>query len=217
VRKPKPTKAEMLLREADTRKKRETLFMAKRRILRQMFKEGLCTEAETKEQYVALDVILRLIKDPLTRPELRFLAAKELWPHEAMTLAEEARVSAGDGAPMQITIQVAGWAAAKAVPALPAASPAVSRAPDETVIANAIIEPDMPRTNGSPPTPTLNDRERLRAQVLAQRETVVVEAPASPSEPARVIGRVSQGKPYELSADEKTRIMETLHKGKPAQ
>jgi hypothetical protein len=32
----------------------------------------------------------------------------------------------------------------------------------------------------------------------------------SPSEPAHVIGRVNQGKPYELGENEKQRIMETL-------
>jgi hypothetical protein len=96
-----------------------------------------------------------------------------------------------------ITIQVAGWAAASPMPrALPE---------PET-----IIDPDMPRTNGVPPAPPMSDRERLREQVRAQRETVVVEAPVSPSEPAQVIGRVSQGRPYELSESEKQRILQTL-------
>jgi hypothetical protein len=114
--------ADTLLKQADTEKKRETLFVAKRRILRQMFKEGLVTEAESQEQYIALDVILRLIKDPTTRPELKFLCAKELWPNEAMTLAEQSRLDAlGDGGPVQITVNVAPWAAAKPpAPALPA-------------------------------------------------------------------------------------------------
>jgi hypothetical protein len=49
-------RADTLLKQADTEKKRETLFVAKRRILRQMFKEGLITEAESQEQYIALDV-----------------------------------------------------------------------------------------------------------------------------------------------------------------
>jgi hypothetical protein len=115
--------AKTLLRQADTEKKRETLFAAKRRILRAMFKEGLITEAESKEQYIALDVILRMIKDPTTPPPLKLLCAKELWPHESMTLAEEARVSAEDG-PTQITIHVAPWASvrgpAEPAPALPA-------------------------------------------------------------------------------------------------
>jgi hypothetical protein len=95
--------------------------MAKVRILRQLAKERLLTEEQAKEQYVALGVILRLIHDPLTRPELKFLCAKELWPHEAMTLAEQARVeaAAGDQA-ANITIVVRSWAAGKPAPALPA-------------------------------------------------------------------------------------------------
>jgi hypothetical protein len=122
---PRPRKAVTLMRQANDEKKRETLFIAKRRILRQLAKEGTITEAETQEQYVALDVILRLIKDPLTRPELKFLCAKELWPHEAMTLAEQARLDAADaaGGPAQISITVQGWAASKppvaSAPALP--------------------------------------------------------------------------------------------------
>src|SRR6516225_6190503 len=101
-------RAATLIGQAETEKKRETLFMAKRRILRQMFKEGLVTVAESQESYIALDVILRLIHDPLTRPELKFLCAKELWPHEAMTLAEQSRLDAADaaGGPPQISITV---------------------------------------------------------------------------------------------------------------
>jgi hypothetical protein len=71
----------------------------------------------------------------------------------------------------------------------------------------------MPRTNGTLPSPPLSDRERLREQVRNPRETVIVEAPASPSEPAHVIGRVSQDKPYELTESERQRIMETLKRG----
>jgi hypothetical protein len=109
---PRKPKAATLLKLADTQKKREALFEAKRRILRAMFKEGLCTEAESREQFVALGVILRLIHDPLSRPELKFLCAKELWPHEAMTLAEQSRLDAiGDGGPVNIQIRVAPWAA----------------------------------------------------------------------------------------------------------
>jgi hypothetical protein len=56
VSKVRKLRADTLLKQADTEKKRETLFVAKRRILRQMFKEGLITEAESQEQYIALDV-----------------------------------------------------------------------------------------------------------------------------------------------------------------
>jgi hypothetical protein len=102
----------MLVRQANDGKKREDLAYAKRRILRQLAKEGTITEAEAQEQYVALEVILRLIKDPPTRPELKFLCAKELWPHEAMTLAEQARLDAADaaGGPPQISITVQPFA-----------------------------------------------------------------------------------------------------------
>jgi hypothetical protein len=220
VSKPRKLSADTSLKQADTEKKREALFVAKRRILRQMFKEGLVTEAESREQYIALDVILRLIKGPTTRPELKFLCAKELWPHEAMTLAEQSRLDAADaaGGPPQISITVQPFAFAgptgvpsSAVGPTPRALPEPIRTvpdPTETVI----VESDMPRTNGTTPAPPLSDRKRLREQVRAQRETVVIEAPVSPSEPAHVIGRVNQGKPYELGENEKRRIMKTLQK-----
>jgi|GEM_PF-6675948 len=122
----KPRRAATLIKRADTEKKRETLFIAKRRILRQMAKEGVITEAEAQEQYIALDVILRLIKDPLTRPELKFLCAKELWPHEAMTLAEKSRLDAmGDGSPIKIELSIAPWAAAKPVLPVPGGAKAL--------------------------------------------------------------------------------------------
>ena len=136
--KPRKLKAATLLKRADTEKKRETLFMAKRRILRAMFKEGLCTEVEAQEQHIALDVILRLIKDPTTRPELRFLCAKELWPHEAMTLAEQSRLDAlGDGGPIKIEISVASWAAAKPASALPAPPTSIK---DADGVARRVLE-----------------------------------------------------------------------------
>jgi hypothetical protein len=104
-----------------------------------MHKEALCTEAESREQYVALEVILRLIKDPTTRPELKFLCAKELWPHEAMTLAEQSRIHAiGEGGPVQIQINVASWAAsAKSAPALPAPPTSIK---DSSGVARKVIE-----------------------------------------------------------------------------
>ena len=37
-------------------------------------------------------------------------------------------------------------------------------------------------------------RDRLRAQVLAQRETVIIEAPARPDQPQREVARVSQAR-----------------------
>jgi hypothetical protein len=69
---------------------------------------------------------------------------------------------------------------------------------DETIVLpsadgrSTIIEASAPRTNASPPSPPLSDRERLRAQVRAQRETVIIEAPVSPNEAAHVIGRVTR-------------------------
>jgi hypothetical protein len=118
-------KAGTLVRRADSQKKRENLAMAKVRILRQLAKEGLLTEEQAKEQFVALGVILRLIHDPLSRPELKFLCAKELWPHEAMTLAEQSRLDAADaaGMPPNIQIIVAPFAAGKPPPALPEPAP----------------------------------------------------------------------------------------------
>jgi hypothetical protein len=80
-------------------------------------------------------------------------------------------------------------------------------------ILSSAVGRSLPRTNGSLPSPSLSDRERLREQVLAQRETVIVEAPVSPSESAHVIGRMNQGKPYELTRDEKQRIMDDYKKG----
>lgn len=160
-------RAVTLIRQADTEKKRETLFMAKRRILRQIFKEGLITEAESQENYIALDVILRLIKDPTTRPELRFLCAKELWPHEAMTLAEKSRLDAMDaaGGPPNITVVVQSWAANKA-PAAALPEPA-----------ETIIEPDAPHNNNTPPSRPLNPdtRERERMAARAAREAEGIE------------------------------------------
>jgi hypothetical protein len=215
---PRLSKAARLLQQANDGKKREDLAYAKRRILRQLAKEGTITEAEAQEQYVALEVIPRLIKDPLTRPALKFLCAKELWPHEAMTLAEQARLDAADaaGGPPTICITVQPFAFAGPKPtALPG--------PDETIV----IEANMPRTdippsafglpwtNGSTPAPSLSDRERLRQQVLASRETVVVEVPPQPDGQPHVVGRMSQGKPYELTTDEQIRIMETLKRGLP--
>jgi hypothetical protein len=127
-----------------------------------------------------------------------------------MTLAEQARLDAADaaGGPPQITVVVQGWAGNKPAPALPG--------PDETVILAGeatIIEASAPRTNGSLPSPSISDRERLRQQVLARRETVVVEAPVSPGAQPNVIGRMTQGKSYELTTAEKIRIYGTATEG----
>jgi hypothetical protein len=147
-------------------------------------------------------------------PALTIVCIKEILAYEGLPKALRFKAAEGISGDTSITIQVANWAANKpAMPALPA--------PDETIILpsadgrSTIIEADSPRTNGSLPSSTLSDRERLRAQVLAQRETVVVEAPVSPSEQPHVIGRASQGKPHELTTEEKIRIMETLKRGLP--
>ena len=180
---PRKLKATTLLKRADTEKKRETLFMAKRRILRQMHKEGFITEAEAQEQYIALDVMLRLIKDPTTRPELRFLCAKELWPHEAMTLAEEARLDAmGDGGPVQISISIAPWAAGPDYQ-LPAPAP-------RAIEAAVVDVSEGARGRNSLPSPPLDDRERLRAAAAAAREVVVMDVPPEPSAKPVVVARV---------------------------
>jgi hypothetical protein len=68
------SKAATLIREANDEKKRKTLAYAKRRILRQLAKEGTITEAEAQEQYIALDVILR----PHQRPAHSHRAAVPL-------------------------------------------------------------------------------------------------------------------------------------------
>jgi hypothetical protein len=163
----------------------------------------------------ALDTLERMAKGEssygVLPPALTIVCIKEILAYEGLPKALQFKAAEGVTGDTTITIQVANWAATTSMPhALPA--------PDETVILAGeatIIEADSPRTNGTPPSPRLGDRERLRAQVLAQRETVVVEAPVSPSEPAHVIGRVNQGKPYELSEEEKLRIMETSKRGPP--
>jgi hypothetical protein len=147
----------------------------------------------------ALHELVVMAHDPQYPPSVRALAQFKASDHLLQPLkAIDASAEVG---PVSVQVLVAPWAAAgKPAPAL--------TAPDET-----IVEPDVPRNNSSPPTPTLSDRERLREQVRAQRETVVIEAPVSPSEPAHVIGRVSQGRPYELSDDEKQRLTERLQRG----
>jgi hypothetical protein len=130
VSKPRNLRAATLMARADTPKKRESLLHAKLRILKKMHKEGLISEEETSEEYVALDCIVRMIKDPTTPPALKLIAAKELAPFEAMTLAEQARLNAlaEGGAPIQISIIVPNWAAGPQKQQQPALPP-----PDEGV------------------------------------------------------------------------------------
>jgi hypothetical protein len=149
----------------------------------------------------ALDELERLAKGETEYgklpPALTILCLKEILAYEGLPKALQFKAAEGVSGDTTITIQVANWAAASPMPrALPE---------PET-----IIEASAPRTNGTPPAPTMSNRERLRRQVAAQRETVIVEAPVSPSEPAHVVGRVQQGRPYEMSEDEKQRAMEIL-------
>jgi hypothetical protein len=102
---------------------------------------------------------------------------KEILAYEGLPKALQFKAAEGVAGDTTITIQVANWAAKPITPALPAP------ANDDEII----VEASAPRTNRTPPSPRLGDRERLRAQVLAQRETVIVEAPVSPSKPAHVI------------------------------
>lgn len=103
-------RAATLMKRADTLKKRESLLHAKLRILKKMRKEGLISEEETSEPYVALDCIVRMIKDPTTPPALKLMAAKELAPFEALTLAEEGRLALGAQGPPTIKLIIAPWA-----------------------------------------------------------------------------------------------------------
>lgn len=148
----------------------------------------------------ALHELVVMAHDPQYPPSVRALAQFKASDHLLQPL--KAIDAAAEVGPVSVQVLVAPWAAAgkPAAPALPA--------PDET-----IIEPDMPRTNGSPPTPMPSDRERLRAQVRAAAETVVIEKGAGPSDQPHVVGRVSQSQPYAMSETEKQRIMETLKRG----
>jgi hypothetical protein len=178
-----------------------TLLLAARDELRKMAREGI-VDADAADKYHPVRTIIRIENDPSTPPVIRLAAAKEILQYVEAPKSAVMRLDAADaaGGPSNITLVIQSWAAAgKPAPALPG---------PET-----IIERGTPQNNSTPAAPTMSDRERLRRQVAAQRETVIIEAPASPSEPAHVIGRVNQGRPYELSADEKQQIMERLKKG----
>jgi hypothetical protein len=152
----------------------------------------------------ALDELERLAKGETEYgklpPALTILCIKEILAYEGLPKALQFKAAEGVTGDTTITIQVANWAAASPVPR--------SLPEPET-----IIEASAPHNNNTPPAPTLSDRERLRRQVAAQRETVVIEKGPGPSEPAHVIGRVSQGRPYEMSEPEKQLIMQQLLKG----
>jgi hypothetical protein len=153
----------------------------------------------------ALDTLEQMARGESTYgalpPALVIVCIKEILAYEGLPKALQFKAAEGVTGDTTITIQVANWAAASPMPrALPE--------PAET-----IIEASAPHNNSTPPAPTMSDRERLRRQVAAQRETVIVEAPPGPAEQARVVGRMSQSQPYQLSLDEKQRIMETLQRG----
>jgi hypothetical protein len=152
----------------------------------------------------ALDELERLAKGESTYgalpPALVIVCIKEILAYEGLPKALKFKAAEGVTGDTTITINVAQWAANKA------AAPALA-APVEPTDVDAI------RTNSTPPAPTLSDLERLRAQVRASAETVVIEKGPGPNEPAHVIGRVSQGRPYELSDDEKQRLTERLQRG----
>jgi hypothetical protein len=158
----------------------------------------------------ALDELERMAKGQtahgmLTAPMV-IVCLKEILAHEGVPRSLEYRASAGIPEDKQITIHVEQWAAKEA---LPAPAPVTALPPPTPTIKEAVvIEPGMPRTNNSPVTPALNDRERLRAQVIATRETIVIDMPPGPTAQPRIIGRMSQGKPYELGEDERRRIMQ---------
>lgn len=122
-------RAATLLRQADTPRKRESLLHAKLRILKKMRKEGLISEEETSEPYVALDCIVRMIKDPTTPPALKLMAAKELAPFEALTLAEEGRLALGAQGPPTVHVVIAPWARGPAL--LPKVEPGELPTPKE--------------------------------------------------------------------------------------
>jgi hypothetical protein len=177
--------------------------LLKSRVAAGVYRDRPGLEATITEWEPAI-ALIEIGADPATTPEMKTVVASKLmpcWHKEQSVLVREAD---GQTAPTQIVIQVANWAAKSPVmPALPAPAGRVAEA----------IDVDVVRTNGVLPSPPLSSRERLRQQVLAQREMVVIESPVSPSESAHVIGRVSQGKPYELSESERQHIMETLQKG----
>lgn len=181
-----------------------TLYLAARDELRKMAREGI-VNPDAAEKYHPVRTLIRVSEDPSIPPVIRMAAAKEILQYYEAPKSAVMRLDAIDaaGGPPNIQIVVASYAASKP-PALPEPEPV-----------ETIIEADAPRTNGTPPSPPLSDRDRLRRQVAAQRETVVIEAPVSPAEPQRVIGRVNQGRPYELSEEQKRDIMERLSKGKP--
>jgi hypothetical protein len=161
----------------------------------------------------ALDELERLAKGESTYgalpPALVIICIKEILAYEGLPKALQFKAAEGVTGDTTITIQVANWAAASPMPrALPEPETVVSSMGEAT-----IIEASAPHNNSTPPAPTLSDRERLRRQVAARRETVVIEKGPGPSEPAHVIGRVSQGRPYEMSEPEKQLIMQQLLKG----
>jgi hypothetical protein len=144
----------------------------------------------------ALHELVVMAHDPQYPPSVRALAQFKASDHLLQPL--KPIDAAGEAGPVSLTVMVAPWAAGaagKPAPALPAPEPV-----DHEEAAHGDMK--------TRPTPTLSDRDRLRAQVRAQRETI--EAPVSPSEPQHVIGRVSQGRPYELSEGEKRDLTERL-------
>lgn len=183
----KARKASTLVRhakEGEIHKTFHALVLAARDELRQMEREGVVPEG-TAEKYHPVRTLIRIEHDPDTPQVIRLAAAKEILQYVEAPKSAVMRLDAIDaaGGPPQISIVIAPWAANKpSAPFLPE--------PTET----AIVEPGTPQTNGTPPAPMLSDRDRLREQVRAQRETVIIEAPARPDQPQREVARVSQAR-----------------------
>jgi hypothetical protein len=152
--------------------------------------------------------LIEIASDPNSTPDMRAAVSAKLMPYwhkEQSLLIKEA----GSGnAPVTISLVIAPWAAGPQ--GRPPPTPAL---PERDDTDETIITPDMPRTYSSPPSPPLSDRERLRAQLLAARETVVMDVPPQPDKQPTVLGRVNPGRPYEMSDSEKQRIMEVLSRG----
>jgi hypothetical protein len=133
--------------------------------------------------------------DPTLPPFIKAACYKTLLDYVEAPKAAQLKLASGDPGDTNIVIQIAPWAAGPGSPsvrALPAPEPV-----DHEEIAR--------RGMASPPTPPLSDRDRLRAQVHASAETVIVDAPVRPDQPQHVIARVSQARGIVDVKDERRR------------
>jgi hypothetical protein len=169
--------------------------LLKARVAAGFYSENPALET-TVQNFDPAIALIEIAADPSNPAEVRAAVSAKLMPYwhkEQSLLVKEA--GGGSNAPVSIQISVAPWAAAKpSTPALPA---------PELVDHEEAAHGDM-KTR---PAPTMSDRDRLREQVRAQRETVIIEAPARPDQPQREVARVSQarGVVKPLTLEEKLR------------